>query len=182
MCVQCVWSLQQSVSHLRKVAEPRMSSRSSSDWFTPRVYPPVPPPTGSRPRYILPFLLRLVHAPGISSRSSSDWFTPRVYPLVPPRTGSRPGYILSFLLGLVHAPGISSRSSSDWFLPGVARRRRPRLECDRMPTDRVYQGWRVACQRLDFSSGSRFKEPIGGGTGGYTRGGNQSEEERKDIP
>eukprot|EP00959_Pyramimonas_sp_CCMP1952_P379512 7949717-Pyramimonas_sp.AAC.1 len=36
---------------------------TSSDRFPPRIYPPVPPPIGSRPGYILPSLLRLVPAP-----------------------------------------------------------------------------------------------------------------------
>eukprot|EP00959_Pyramimonas_sp_CCMP1952_P097409 2036329-Pyramimonas_sp.AAC.1 len=44
---------------LRLVPAPGLSSRPSSDWFPPRVYPPVPPPIGSRPGYILPTLLRL---------------------------------------------------------------------------------------------------------------------------
>eukprot|EP00959_Pyramimonas_sp_CCMP1952_P096181 2010626-Pyramimonas_sp.AAC.1 len=49
---------------LRLVPAPGISSRPSSDWFPPQVYPPVPPPAiGSRPRYILPTLLRLVPAP-----------------------------------------------------------------------------------------------------------------------
>eukprot|EP00959_Pyramimonas_sp_CCMP1952_P467367 9491475-Pyramimonas_sp.AAC.1 len=38
------------------------------------VYPPVPPPIGSSPGYILPF--------------SSDWLPSRVYPPVPPPIGS----------------------------------------------------------------------------------------------
>eukprot|EP00976_Prorocentrum_cordatum_P104957 1194097-Prorocentrum_minimum.AAC.2 len=42
------------LSILRLVPAPGISSRPSSDWFPPRVYPPVPPPIGSRPGYILP--------------------------------------------------------------------------------------------------------------------------------
>eukprot|EP00959_Pyramimonas_sp_CCMP1952_P085049 1778279-Pyramimonas_sp.AAC.1 len=38
-------------------------SLPSSNWFPPQVYPPLPPPIGSRPGYILPSLLRLVPAP-----------------------------------------------------------------------------------------------------------------------
>eukprot|EP00976_Prorocentrum_cordatum_P109467 1195024-Prorocentrum_minimum.AAC.4 len=62
---------------LRLVPAPGISSRPCSDWFPPRVYPPVPAPIGSRPGYILPSLLRLVPAPGISCRLCSDWCLPR---------------------------------------------------------------------------------------------------------
>eukprot|EP00959_Pyramimonas_sp_CCMP1952_P154039 3222654-Pyramimonas_sp.AAC.1 len=100
-------------------AQPGISSRPSSYWFPPRVHPPVPPPIGSCPWYILPSLLRLVPPSGaqLGAQARAAVQCVRASTLEPEcRTRFSP-FPHSFELGLVPAPGISSRPSSYWLPP-----------------------------------------------------------------